>query len=408
MSSTTISRPLIGQAADDLENDGDTEESRSSDDIKENPSSDREQTGSHDKEPLSMKRRIAFVGALLLCVFTVFAFAFLLPCHKPKCQKLPSCPGTRDLSSINWTEKFSGITPGRISLVDVTGDGRTDILVEFEIEEKESGNSSFLNRLCKSKNCYGSGVLAIDGSCGNTLWILSRNSSFGLLACERMSDGQSNKRHCLLPEEKIKLLLFNAGNGTAKWQSKSPSSEKISSFEFANDVNGDNTRDIVFVDEKKNDGTEGDINLLSGKTGNAIGSSLPLPQGHDGSSVLAIHTPSTVHQFVIVGSVSKEKKNSSLWAMSLHDLSEKVRDPMKEFSGESWGKHQPDPESGFIAIIKDSLILVQPLLTDLDGDSVKDIVFLVRENGTSLLARNGSDLTVMWKTALPSDGSIHK
>ena len=67
-----------------------------------------------------------------------------------------------------------------------------------------------------------------------------------------------------------------------------------------------------------------------------------------------------------------------------------------------------EPESGFISIIKDSLILVQPLLTDLDGDSVKDIVFLVRENGTSLLARNGSDLTVMWKTALPSDGSIHK
>ena len=409
MATSISSRPLIGMAADDPEGDADTEGSGSADNLNENSAADSEQTGSHEKEPLSMKRRIAFVGALLLCVFTVFAFAFLLPCHKPQCQKFPVCPGTGDLLSVNWTDKFSGITPGIISLLDVTGDGRSDILVEFDIEEKESKNSSFLNQLCKSRNCHGSGVLAIDGSCGNSLWVFSRNSSFGLLACEGVAGGEDvNNRHCLLLEERVRLVLFNVGNGTTKWQSKSPSSQKISSFKFVNDVDSDGVRDIVFVNEQMNNNNGGNINLLSGKTGKSIGSSLPFPDGHSGSNVLAVHASSSTKQFVIVGSISVKDNSTSLWAISIYDLSEKAKDPTKKIPGEPWGKHHPDPTTGFISILKDSLVLVQPLLADLNADGVKDVIFLIKENGISLLAMNGNDLAIMWKMFVPSDASVHK
>lgn len=409
MATSTSSRPLMGPTFDDPESDADTEGSGSADNINENSALDGEHSGSQEKEPLSMKRRIALVGALLLCVFTVFAFAFLLPCHKPRCEKIPVCPGKGDLTSVNWTANFSGIIPGMISLVDMTGYGRRDILVEFDIEEKEVKNSSFLSQICKAKNCRGGGVLAIDGSCGNRLWVFSRNASFGVLACEGIA-GQTdvNDEHCLLLEERVKLVLLDVDNGTTKWQTESPTNQKILSFKYINDVDGDGVRDIVFVGTQKDTDTEGNINMLSGKTGKTIGGSLLLPGSHRGSNILAIHALSSTEQFVIVGSVSVEENSTSLWAISVRDLLEKVKNPTKEIPGIPWGKHQPDQATGFLSVLKDSMILVQPLLADLDSDGVKDVVFLIKENGISLMALNGNNLAVMWKKVVPSTVSIHK
>lgn len=415
MATSTGSRPLMEMNAstadvDDPEADADTEGSGSSDN--ENSLLESEQPGSADKQPLSMKRRIGLVAALLLCVFTIFAFAFLLPCHKPKCQKDPGCPGKGDLASVNWTDKLGGITPVMISLVDVTGDGRADILVEFNIEEEESVNSSFLNQLCKSSNCRGGGLMAIHGSCGYSLWDVSRNSSLGFLACERVTDrsGINSNGHCLLVEEKTNLVLFNSENGTTKWQA--PSKSKIDSFKFVNDIDGDGERDVVFVHEHPKDFekglSEGSVNLLSGATGKILGNSLPLPGSHSGSKILSIHAPSNKQQFVIVGSVSHKGNSTSLWAISVSDLLEKVRQPTKEIPGQPWGEHSPDPVSGFISILKDTLILIEPLLTDLDGDRVKDVVFVIKESSISLVAMNGNDLAVMWRMVVPSDASIHK
>lgn len=404
MATTTGARPLVGMnaaTADDPEADADTEGSGSSDNEKSLFESS-EQSGSAEKQPLSMKRRIALVGALLLCVFTIFAFAFLLPCHKPKCQKNPGCPGKGDLVSINWTDKLAGVTPVMVSLVDMAGDGRADILVEFDIEAKESANSSFLRQLCKRAHCRGGGLLAIHGSCGYSLWDVSRNSSLGFLACERVTDrtGINSNEHCLLVEEKTNLVLFNSENGTTKWHS--PTNSKVDSFKFVNDVDGDGERDIVFVREQP------DINLISGATGKILGNPLRLPGSHSSSNILAVHTPSNKQQFVIVGSVSHEENSTSLWAISVHDLFEKVRQPTQKIPGEPWGKHKPDPLTGFISILKDTFILIEPLLTDLDGDGVNDVVFIIRESGISVVAMNGNDLAVVWRMGVSSDASIHK
>lgn len=111
---------------------------------------------------------------------------------------------------------------------------------------------------------------------------------------------------------------------------------------------------------------------------------------------------------MIVGSVSHKGNSTSLWAISVSDLLEKVRQPTKEIPGQPWGEHSPDPVSGFISILKDTLILIEPLLTDLDGDRVKDVVFVIKESSISLVAMNGNDLAVMWRMVVPSDASIHK
>ena len=404
---STGSRRLIEMnpsAAEDPEADADTEGSVSTDNEKSLFDDSEESPGPAEKQPMSMKRRIVLVGALLLCVFTIFAFAFLLPCHKPKCQKIPGCPGKGHLASVNWTHHFGGIIPVMTSLVDMTGDGRPDILVQFDIEAKESTNSSFLNQLCKNKNCHGSGLLALHGSCGNSLWVFSRNSSLGFLACEGVMDRTdiNDNKHCLFIEEQTNLVLFNSENGTTKWRTSSHG--KVSSFKFVNDVNGDGERDIVFVEGD----SEGNINLISGKTGKVLGKSIPLPGGHGSTNILATHTLSSKQQFVIVGSVSQKNDSTSLWAISVHDLLEKIRKPTKSIPGEPWGKHKPDPLTGFISILKDTVVLIHPLLTDLNGDGVKDVVFVIRENGTSLLAMNGDDLAVMWKMVVPLDAFIHK
>ena len=395
---------------DDPEVDADAEGSGSSDN--ENSLLEDEQPTSADKQPLSMKRRIALVGALLLCVFTIFAFAFLLPCHKPKCQKDPGCPGKGDQAFVNWTDKLGGITPVMISLVDMTGHGSGDILIEFKIEEEESMNSSFLSQLCKSTNCHGTGLLAIHGSCGYSLWDVSRNSSLGFLACERVTDrsGMNSNGRCLFVEEKTNLVLFNSENGTTKWQT--PSNSNVYSFKFVNDIDGDGKRDIVFVQEhpkvNKKVYSEGSINLVSGATGKILGNSLPLPGSHGGSNVLAIHAPSNKQQFVIVGSTVHKGNSTSLWAISISDLLEKVRQPAKQIPGQPWGEHSPDPLTGFISILKDTLVLLEPLLTDLDGDGVNDVVFVTNEDSLSLLAMNGKDLAVMWRMVVPLDASIRK
>lgn len=405
MATSAGTTPLIGSNDDDLEGDPDTEGLGAAENVSDN-SCDNEVPG---KQPLSIKRRIALVGALLLCVFTVFAFAFLLPCHKQRCQKVPVCPGKGDLKSINWTANFSGIIPGLLSLADTTGYGGADILVEFNIKEDEFDNSSFLSEICKDKICRGSGVLAIDGSCGTRLWIFNNNFSFGLMDCERIAGGTDiNDRHCLLLEEKVKVVLLNINNGTTKWKSESKANQRISAFKYVNDIDNDGVRDVVFVNERGGRGNEGNINLLSGKTGKAVGRSLPLPEGDGGSNILAVHTLSNAEQFVIIGSKSAKKNRTSLWAISVRYLLHKVRNGTKVIPGIPWGKRHPDTITGFISIFKESLILGQPLLTDLDSDGEKDIVFLEERNGLSLRAMNGNNLGVLWNITVPSAVSIDK
>ena len=398
----------MSNSAEGLEGDADTEGSESDNE----KSSSTEQSESVEKQSLSMKRRVALVGALLLCVFTVFAFALLLPCHKPKCKKTSACPNHENTVSVDWSNNFSGITPIRVSQVHITESGGPDVLLEFRIEEREVKNSSFLTRLChKSNNCHGSGLLAIRGSCGNTLWDLSTNSTFGLLVCEKVDGGRNHTEHCLLLEQNSEVVLLDSQNGTRKWHSAHLG--KIYSSLFANDVDEDGVRDVVLVHKPYIDSSrplyQGNIklNMISGATGQILGKSLALPENHTTGDVVAILTQAIGQQILIVGSVS-QRHNSSLWAISVHDLLEKVKDSSKTVLSQPWGNHSANPETGFISVMKNIPLLIHPLLADVDCDGVSDILVCIRENGITLLVLNGKNLALVWKTVIPSATVVHK
>ena len=402
MATSTGATPLIENSHEDSEG------SENSENITDNSLFENEDQKKSEKTPLSGKRRIALVGALLLCVFTVFAFAFLLPCHKQRCQKVSACPGKGGLKSVNWTAKFGGIVPGVASMVDTSDFRSSDIIVEFGIEEGEAKNSSFLRQICEGRDCRGSGVLAIDPSCGTKLWVFNGNTTLSPLICEGIP-GKTDiiDGHCLFVEEKAKLVLLNTSNGTKKWEFESKASQNISAFNYIKDIDGDEVRDVVFVHEQGVDNNGGCLNLLSGKTGKVIGLHLPLPGKQNGSAILEVHSLSNDKQFVIVGSKSAKNNTVSLWAISVHDLLQKVRNTTARIPGMPWGDHWPDI-TGFIPIFKDSVIPLQPLMANLDPDHVKDVVFLVKKDGISLLAMNGHDLDIMWNITVRSAVSIDK
>lgn len=180
-----------------------------------------------------------------------------------------------------------------ISLVDVIGYGRGDILVEFKIEEEEFVNLFFLSQFCKSINCYGIGFMVIYGLCGYSLWDVSRNFFFGLFVCERVIDrlGINNNGYCLFVEEKINFVFFNLENGSIKWQIFVNS--KVDLFKFVNDIDGDGERDIVFVQEYfkvyEKVYLEGSVNLVFGVIGKIFGNLLLLLGSYGGSNVFVIY-----------------------------------------------------------------------------------------------------------------------
>ena len=402
MATSAGSTPLIEDSHEDLEG------REPSENITDNSLFENQDQEKSEKTPLSVKRRIALVGALLLCVFTVFAFAFLLPCHKQRCQKVSVCPGKGGLMSVNWTANFGGIVPGLASMVDTSGYQSSDIIVEFGIEEGEARNSSFLRQICEGRDCRGSGVLAIDPSCGTKLWVFNGNTSLSPLICEVVpgKTGTIGGR-CLLVEEKAKLVLLNTSNGTKKWEIESKAGQKIAAFNFIKDIDGDEVREVVFVHELGVDNNGGCLNLLSGKTGKAIGQHVPLPGKQNGGAILEVHSLSDDKQFLIVGSTSAKNNTTSLWAISLHDLLQKVRNTTARIPGMPWGSHRPDI-TGFIPIFKDTVIPLPPLLVNLDSDNVKDVVLLVKKDGISLLALNGHDLDILWNVTVQSAVSIDK
>lgn len=402
MATSAGSTPLIEDSHEDLEG------REPSENITGNSLFENQDQEKSEKTPLSVKRRIALVGALLLCVFTVFAFAFLLPCHKQRCQKVSVCPGKGGLMSVNWTANFGGIVPGLASMVDTSGYQSSDIIVEFGIEEGEARNSSFLRQICEGRDCRGSGVLAIDPSCGTKLWVFNGNTSLSPLICEVVpgKTGTIGGR-CLLVEEKAKLVLLNTSNGTKKWEIESKAGQKIAAFNFIKDIDGDEVREVVFVHELGVDNNGSCLNLLSGKTGKAIGQHVPLPGKQNGGAILEVHSLSDDKQFLIVGSKSAKNNTTSLWAISLHDLLQKVRNTTARIPGMPWGSHRPDI-TGFIPIFKDTVIPLPPLLVNLDSDNVKDVVLLVKKDGISLLALNGHNLDILWNVTIQSAVSIDK
>ena len=358
----------------------------------------------NSEQSFSVARRLCFVGSLVLCVFTVFVFVFLLPCHEPGCHKTESCPS--ETASADWSVKFTGIMPSLVHLLDVTGDGHLDVLVEAT----RVGAAAHLMELCGDFPCL-AGVVALKGDFGGSLWALGRNATLDHLTCGN-SDEYKFKNSCLLRESSSSLLKINPQLGEAIWFSLVE--HTIHAYEFVKDVDGDGVKDIVVL----YDPTEkhlvksligrGNINIISGRTGDALGKPVPIPNNHNSSSILTVHGSSRQTQFILIGSVSHDGNSASLSAISTADLVTRIRQNKDDKdSGTNWGPYSPDSQTGFITLIDGVFALVKPLIVDINSDGVTDLIMCIKDPGLILLALDGKNLQTLWNMSIPS-ADIHR
>lgn len=367
--------------------DADTEASTS--DNEENTASNqpfKELQGYSDKPPMSNKRRICLVGSLLLCVFTVFAFAFILPCHHKTCLKETKWP--------KWSKNFSGIAPIVLRDVPSTASSNRRILVGFS----HSGRGfHILNHTCPG--CHG-GVVALDGGDGEQLWASGVLGQFGNILCDL--NVEEDQQSCIALEDKDKILRIDSNNGSQHWTVKKTGI--IKAFKAIRDIDGDGVGEIVLLYVPR-PGFTSQLCILSGKTGKHIGRSLTVTKSttselhHD--VFLRLHQVSDSKQLLLVGVKLASQETGTLLVIRIEDLVTRIHN--KTTRGLRWGPNAPN-QYGFIELYKDTLVLTPPLFADLNNDGVKDIVLCSLEAGLIVKAINGKDTSHLWSRKLTSTG----
>ncbi|KAK3740678.1 hypothetical protein QZH41_019049, partial [Actinostola sp. cb2023] len=399
---STRNRPI---SPDSLDADTEASSSENEDVTKAQPSEEPED-GS-DKPGLSNNRRICLVGSLLLCVFTVFAFAFILPCHHKTCLKETKCKEPK-----NWSKNFSGVAP--LVLREFSGDSRNassakHVLVGFS----HTGRGfHMLNHTCPG--CHG-GVVAVNGRNGRQLWTSGILGKLGNILCDLSVKNQS-QQSCIALENGNKILRIDSHSGYQNWTVERPG--KIRAFRTIRDIDNDGVGEIVLLHGPRSaqgtvkragrSRTVSEISILSGKSGQAIGISLPVlkhrsstanPQDlrHDG--FLRVHQLTASAQVLLIGVKLESEKTGTLLAIKVEELATRVHNKTQETS--AWGPKPPN-RYGFVELFKDTLVLTPPLFADLNNDGVEDIVLCTLDGGLTVKALNGKDSKELWSRKLTS------
>lgn len=388
-SSSKVSRPL---SPDSLDADIEPSSSEHEDNEEEDTSNEqpfKELQDSSEKPAMSNKRRLCLVGSLLLCVFTVFAFAFILPCHHKTCLKETKWP--------NWSKNFTGVSPLILRDFDTQNTSSKNIVVGFSHQGR---GFHVLNHTCPG--CHG-GVVAVDGSNGEQLWASGIFGQLGNVLCD-LNVKQQNQPSCIALEDNDKVFRIDSHNGYQQWTVHRPGT--IKAFRTIRDIDNDGIGEIVLLHASPQHDSE--LCVLSGKTGKDIGVTLPILKRrtllglhHDG--FLRVHHLSSSKQVLLIGVKLDSQETGTLLAIHIDELDTRVHN--KTTRGLRWGRRMPD-EEGFIKLF-DSLVLTRPLFADLNHDGVDDIVICTLEAGLTVKAINGKDTTVLWSRKLTSMG-IHK
>ncbi|EDO42653.1 predicted protein [Nematostella vectensis] len=355
-----------------------------------------------EDNPLSFQRRVCFVGALLLCIFTIFAFAFLIPCHRE------SCSNRKCELKNTWSVNFTGLVPHLLREIEGVKIGGTDVVLSV-IKRPLFSNGS---KTTLSKASFE--LMSLSSCDGKKLWSSKYNGSLSLLVCQNQELQNNILPRCLVLESPSILHSIDSYTGKPKWADNDM--WKVLSFRRIYDVNNDGTRDIVIARNspvttraKDTEGYtiqfKGTLSILSGKTGQQIGRSVKIPGHVNGTILLLVQEVFFYKQFVLIGSKDATKKTGSLWAIEVKDLLRHATSSGPKTSGAPWGSFHPDPKTGFIRIL-DNLVMTEPKFSDLNHDGVYD-VFLLTTDETSgdftVRALNGRNAKQLWQRKLPSE-----
>jgi len=392
--SSNISQPF--RSSDSLDADIEPSSSENEDaggSVEDEPATNEQpfkelQDSSSEKPAMSNKRRICLVGSLLLCVFTVFAFAFILPCHHKTCLKETKWP--------NWSKNFTGISPLVLRDFDTNDSSSKRLAVGFTHQGR---GFHILNHTCPG--CHG-GVVAVNGGNGDQVWASGTFGQLTNVLCD-LTVKQQEQSSCIALEDHDKILRIDASSGYQHWTTQRPWS--ITAFRTIKDIDGDGVDEVVVLHNSADSISE--LRVLSGQTGLVIGNSLPVLKRRtlpdlQTEGFLRIHHLSK-SQVLLIGVKLESQETGTLIAIHIDELATRVHN--QTIKGLTWGHRKPDPD-GFIQLL-DTLILTEPLFADLNNDGVMDIVVCTLDDGLAVQAINGKDTSQLWSRKLTSSG-IHR
>eukprot|EP00106_Octopus_bimaculoides_P010095 XP_014777537.1 PREDICTED: uncharacterized protein LOC106874346 [Octopus bimaculoides] len=288
-------------------------------------------------------------------------------------------------------------TESAIRLVDVNSDGELDIIFGFgtgvdgknipEVVCKIYFNNTF--------PCFG-GVMALEGQTGKELWRHYSNHEVYGLNCNSDLNGD-NIPDCLAGGRAGVFQVISGRDGTLIWdfghQKAKNGIMNLYTAQFIRDLDGDGVLDVLAVhggDPLQHPNSvfrlPGRIVIFSGKAGNVL-RWVGVPDKRESYYSPQVYMLPGGTEMVIFGT-GGETHPGSLWRISLSDLyAGKIERAQKIYGDDSKG------------------VMTPPVLLDLTGDGVEDIV--VPLFNSTVLAIDGLTMAVIWNYSFPSSESYN-
>lgn len=277
--------------------------------------------------------------------------------------------------------------------VDVNGDGVMDLVVGYGIDEMIDDARGYIPRCTSLKtgltDMCGGGLMALNGINGETLW--QRWTSFTIfsLKCtiDINSDGQSD---CVAAGRGGLILAVDGRNGNILWELKDYSdlesyaetSIDLYTINVVRDLNNDGIADVLAVHvEETQRAHGGHIKLISGATG-IILKSIPTPYREEMFvPIQQLMGKDGAEQFLMVS--GGQNSPGGIYTLKQENLMKFV------------GEKDFEP----VMRIDSSGFMVPAVLTDLNGDSVEDIV--ISSFNSTIYAFDGMNKSQLWSYSIP-------
>ncbi|XP_058059906.1 uncharacterized protein LOC131210645 [Anopheles bellator] len=310
-------------------------------------------------------------------------------------------PCTRITVQNVWTRVIARVnSESPVRKLDVNGDGTEDVLVGYGIDELiDDGVRSYIPQCTSRKtgitDLCGGGLMALDGRTGSTLW--QRWTSFTIfsLQCSGIDINSDGSADCVAAGRGGLILAIDGRNGHILWELKDYSdlesyaeiSIDLYTINVIRDANGDGIADIVAVHvEETQRAHGGHIKLISGATG-AIVRSIPTPFREEMFvPIQVLRKPDATDALLVV--TGGQNSPGGVYVLQLTNL--------MKYPGES--AFEP------IVRLESSGFMVPAVLTDLNGDSMEDIV--VSSFNSTVFAFDGANRTLLWSYTIPDSESV--
>ncbi|MBN3276845.1 F234A protein, partial [Polyodon spathula] len=200
---------------------------------------------------LSSWRTAAFFLSLFLCLISIFAFSFIIPCP------------VRPVSQRTWINTYrDSSTYTFLAVMDTNNDKVMDVIFAFR------GSSGCLNVSCSdagfSSPC--SFLVAVTGTNGSVLWERTVSQELLWVQCGIEKLGGLEAAGCLLFHSQH-LIAIDSRNGQTLWQINNTLGLKQPALTVP-DLDGDEVGDVALIGAS---GDETKVVIVSGKTGRQIG-----------------------------------------------------------------------------------------------------------------------------------------